>query len=726
MIATRARARLARARVARALVIADVRTYWHSTPWTNEEERAIENTVEKARARARETRARMRTSAFARESDVAPWKRSGAYDVQAFERWFARAPWRVARRAIVVALELGSIALGVARGVGERRGRARALADALARLGPAYIKLGQVMSTRADVFPVEYVEELAKLQDSLPPAEAKASLGALERELGVSVTFFEAFDATPVAAASLAQVYRATLPGGREVAIKLQRPGLAELVALDAVILRRFVAVIGAMRNFKSDVVGIVDELVGRIFEEMDYTQEADNCERFRRMYAADGDAGTGLAGFIGAPRVIRALSTPSVLTMEWVEGLRLTDLKGMVAQGFTPTEVLDRGLRASLHQLLTTGFMHTDPHPGNLIVAARGELIYLDFGMTVEVPIEIRRAMVRGLIGFVNRDSAGLVGDLKVMNFLPPHVDAEAAGEALRTVFAGESATKVRDSMDFMGVVSQLSTALMQHGFRLPPYFSRILRALAALEGTATTIDPSFRVIERSYPFVLSRVLSDRSPEMRESLRRLLLADDGSIRYKRLIRLVQAYGSETAPMSSDEKETSRVVLEKVVAGARELAFGERDCLNNEQEARRATKIAIEDALKFLLSDKGARTREKLVEDFLDACEKLLADDPSPPASPSSSDDVTLSAALATMKATTTAIIEHTDLLIPVLGKAAQTPEAIDAARSTLIAAAHRVERVRERRVAAGATACADASALFRRIVHEITRPPPR
>ena len=318
------------------------------------------------------------------------------------------------------------------------------------------------MSTRADVFPVEYVEELAKLQDALPPSDLATSLETLERELGISIDFFEKFEPTPVAAASLAQVYRATLPGGHEVAIKLQRPGLAELVALDAVILRRFVGVVGKWRNFKSDVVGIVDELVGRIFEEMDYSKEAESCERFREMYAANGDAGVGLAGLVYAPRVVDFLSTPTVLTMEWVQGLRLTDVSLMQSRGITPKEVLDRGLRASLHQLLSSGFMHTDPHPGNLLVAENGGLTYLDFGMTVEVPIETRRAMVRGLIGFVNRDARGLVDDLKVMDFLPPNVDRAAAEEALRSVFAGESTTKVRNSNDFMGVVSQLSTALM------------------------------------------------------------------------------------------------------------------------------------------------------------------------------------------------------------------------------------------------------------------------
>ncbi|OUS43689.1 ABC1 family-domain-containing protein [Ostreococcus tauri] len=632
---------------------------------------------------------------------------------------------KVLRRALVVAYELGAIGLGVAARAGERRRRAQRLTETLARLGPAYIKLGQVMSTRADVFPVEYVEELAKLQDALAPQDAATSLETLERELGLGVDFFEKFHETPVAAASLAQVYRATLPGGQDVAIKLQRPGLAELVALDAVILRRFAGFVGYWRNFKSDVVGIVDELVGRIFEEMDYNKEAESCERFRAMYAPDGDAGVGLAGLVYAPRVVDFLSTQTVLTMEWVEGLRLTDVAMMESRGIVPNEVLDRGLRASLHQLLTSGFMHTDPHPGNLIVAENGGLTYLDFGMTVEVPIETRRAMVRGLIGFVNRDPSGLVDDLRVMNFLPPHVDRAAAEEALRSVFAGESTTKVRNSNDFMGVVSQLSTALMKHGFRLPPYFSRILRALAALEGTATTIDPSFRVVDRSYPFVLSRVLSDRSPEMRESLRRLLLAEDGSIRYKRLIRLIRAYGVEATPMASSETETRsdcRQALDKTIAGLSELASGEKESLSGEDEARRATKTAMEDALRFLLSDRGESTRERLIDDFIAAFEALLDEDSG------SKTDIpegrfTVDDAIGAAKSAATAVGDNPDLWIPVLGRAASERETLAALRASSRVAYDRLIKLRASRRSLGRAPCEDAKELVRKVVHALSAP---
>ncbi|EEH53227.1 uncharacterized protein MICPUCDRAFT_21638, partial [Micromonas pusilla CCMP1545] len=460
--------------------------------------------------------------------------------------------------------------------------RAQRMRRHFVALGPVFVKLGQVLSTRADLLPAVYCVELAKLQDALPPASAEHAVELIRRELGADpAAFFESFSPEPVAAASLAQVHRATLrsrdrdrgedggcidegsgsgprPPPIEVAVKLQRPGLAASVALDATILRGAARVARRFVKLRSDVVGIVDELIGRIYDELDYRREAESLRRFHDTKTRGG----GLEGLVRAPLVLDELSTGAVLTMEWIDGARLTDVARLATAGVTPAALLDRGVRCSLHQLLETGFMHSDPHPGNLVVSERGELVYLDFGMVVEVPPRARRAMIRGLVGFVNRDASGVVSDLIELDFLPRDVDATAGAEALRVVFedaaaatetkpdpdpAGRSRTqtplnRVRGADDFLGVVSQLSAALSTRGFRLPPYFARILRALAALEGTATTIDRDFKVIERAYPYVLARVLADRSPEARESLRRLVLEPDGrSVRWSRVSRLARA-----------------------------------------------------------------------------------------------------------------------------------------------------------------------------------------
>jgi hypothetical protein len=201
---------------------------------------------------------------------------------------------------------------------------------------------------------------------------------------------------------------------------------------------------------------------------------------------------------------------------------------------------------------------MLADPHPGNLIVDEQGALVYLDFGTCVYVPQFQRRAMIRGLIGFVNRDAESLVSDLKTLDFLPEDADDEACVQALTKVF-DERGNRIRDSNDFMAVITQLTEALLYKGFRLPPTFARVLRALAALEGTAQAIDPNFKVLEQSYPYVLARVTSDRSPEMRSAVRRLLLDEkSGKVRWARLRRLVEAYAEKGSEVSGEFHKTRR------------------------------------------------------------------------------------------------------------------------------------------------------------------------
>lgn len=494
-----------------------------------------------------------------------PWEIAATtYDPVSFAEYFAWRPGKVFYRFANIALRLGDIGTRVYVKRGTVEERATILREHFTALGPAFVKFGQVLSTRSDLLPAAVCFELAKLQDNLPAASHEHAVALLARELRAPPeALFEYIPEQPIAAASLAQVYRARVRGGLEVAVKLQRPGLAETLALDSTIMRSIALALRRMVRLRSDFVGIVDELVGRTFDEMDYRLEAASIRRFHNTYAGgEGDAG-GLAGLVRAPLVLDELSTSAVLVMEWIDGTRLTDLDAMLAMGIKPSVLLERGVRCSLHQLLETGFMHSDPHPGNLVVGRDGALVYLDFGMVVEVPRQTRRAMIRGLVGFVNRDAPSMVRDLQTLDFLPPHIDVQAATAALRDVFdraeegggGGEgggnayganiimTGSAVRGTNDFLGVVSQLSAALIQFGFRLPPYFARILRALAALEGTATGIDSDFKVIERAYPYVLAQVLTDRSPEMRQILRRLVLEDGGeAVRWSRVRRLINAY----------------------------------------------------------------------------------------------------------------------------------------------------------------------------------------
>ena len=582
---------------------------------------------------------------------VPPWSRpdrGAVYDPNAFDQYFARRPLKVMYRFAEVTARLSDVGLRVylKRGtIEERAGRMR---RHFTELGPAFVKLGQVLSTRADLLPASYCEQLGQLQDNLPPASREHAIALLARELNAPPeVFFERIPDVPVAAASLAQVYRArTKHGGLNVAVKLQRPGLAAAVALDATILRMLARITRRFVRLRSDVVGIVDELVGRIFDEMDYRSEANAIARFRRDYAVGGGSGVGLEGMVRAPAVLSELSTSSVLVMEWIDGARLSDADAVMKAGLTPGHLLERGVRCSLHQLLTTGFMHSDPHPGNLLVSPDGVLVYLDFGMVVEVSPRVRRAMIRGLVGFVNRDADGLVRDLTTLDFLPCDVDHAAASDALRKVFEASasssanggneeavthpSGSAVRGTNDFLGVVSQLSAALLTHDFRLPPYFARILRALAALEGTATGIDREFKVIERAYPYVLAQLLADNDPEMRDILRRLVLEPCGtSVRWHRVRRLLNAYVSSGGGSSREGSNApgstpfggcrATETAAGLAAGARAVLFGP----GTREEDDDAVK-QVKDAVEYVMSPSGASLRVTLVRDFLDAMDSYL------------------------------------------------------------------------------------------------------
>jgi predicted unusual protein kinase regulating ubiquinone biosynthesis (AarF/ABC1/UbiB family) len=410
--------------------------------------------------------------------------------------------------------------------------RAVQLRETLTHLGPAYIKIGQAISTRPDLVPPTYLEELALLQDQLPPFANEVAFQFIEEELGDRPeNIYAELSPNPVAAASLGQVYKGKLKTGETVAVKVQRPDLAQRIGLDIYILRQLsIWATKSIKRLRSDLVGIMDEFGARIYEEMDYTHEGHNAERFAQLYGHLKD--------IYVPRIYWQYTQRRVLTMEWIIGTKLTQSDKIRDQGTDPAYLIEVGVQCSLRQLLEHGFFHADPHPGNLLATPDGKLAYLDFGMMSEVKSYQRYGLIEAVVHMVNRDFEGLAYDYVKLEFLSPDTDLSPIIPALGNVFGNALGASVAE-LNFKSITDQLSELMYEYPFRVPAYYALIIRSLVTLEGIAINIDPNFKVLSKAYPYVAKRLLTDPAPELRHSLRDLLFKD-GSFRWNRLENLLR------------------------------------------------------------------------------------------------------------------------------------------------------------------------------------------
>ncbi len=448
--------------------------------------------------------------------------------------------------------------------------RAIQLRKTLTDLGPAFIKIGQALSTRPDLVSPIYLEELTKLQDQLPPFSNELAYQFIEEELGDKPeNIYAEISADPLAAASLGQVYKGKLKTGETVAVKVQRPGLSERITLDIYILRSLS--VWAQKTFKvirSDLVAIMDEFGYRIFEEMDYTHEGRNAERFQQLYGHIND--------IYVPRIYWEHTGRRVLTMEWVTGTKLTQLDEISAQGIDARYLIELGVQCSLRQLLEHGFFHADPHPGNLLASPDGKLVYLDFGMMSEVKPYQRYGLLEAVVHLVNRDFEGLAHDYVKLEFLTPDTDLTPIIPALGNVFNDALGASVAE-LNFKSITDQLSALMYEYPFRVPAYYALIIRSLVTLEGIAINVDPNFKVLSKAYPYVAKRLLTDPAPELRASLRDLLFKD-GSLRWNRLENLLKN------ARSSEDYDISQV---------------------------------LDQTLDFLFSERGQYIRERLATELI-------------------------------------------------------------------------------------------------------------
>jgi predicted unusual protein kinase regulating ubiquinone biosynthesis (AarF/ABC1/UbiB family) len=371
------------------------------------------------------------------------------------------------------------------------------LRNSLIDLGPTFIKIGQTLGTRADLLPLAYVKELAKLQDTVPAFPTAEAFARIEAELGKSLAdSYAEIDNEPIASASLGQVYRARLFSGEEVAVKVQRPDLERIISFDVAILYRLIKLTNRVfpkANQNADWEGMLREFHATVFEEMDYVKEGRNADRFRYNFRA--------WRAVRVPKIYWSHTRTKVLTLEFIRGTKVVDIEALRARRISPVKVNRLLVRTYLKQLLEDGFFHADPHPGNLLVMDSGHLAFFDFGMVGCIDAKLQSQMIDAFFHVVEKNVRGLGQDIINLNFLKPGVDPETVRPVVERLFKVYLNLKLGE-VNFKELTYDLAEVVYEYPFRLPANFTYIMRALMTLEGIGIVTDPDFSFFETAKPY--------------------------------------------------------------------------------------------------------------------------------------------------------------------------------------------------------------------------------
>ncbi len=381
------------------------------------------------------------------------------------------------------------------------------LRNVLQDLGPTFIKFGQILSTRHDRIPEDYIQEFSKLQDTVPPMPYSRVERIIEAELGGSPdTLFENFDRKPIAAASIGQVHRARLKdGGGEVAIKVQREGISETIASDIDILYYLAHTLEESELLDPgtfDPVSIIDEFARSITRELDYVREAQNMVTFRRNFEAVAQ--------IRIPRVYTEVSSKRVLCMEYMRGTRANRVDPATVNGPRLAEV---GAKAVLQQVFRDGCFHADPHPGNILIQDGNAICFLDFGMVGRLSQKMRDNISQLLISLINRDYDDLARELIYIGEPIQEIDLDRFSMALMDTLDPYHGVALKQ-VDLGLLISNIMGLLVEFQLKLPGNYAMMLKALISIESLAKVLDPSFDLVEEARPFVQELVLDRWQPK--------------------------------------------------------------------------------------------------------------------------------------------------------------------------------------------------------------------
>ncbi|XP_074296016.1 uncharacterized protein LOC141623759 [Silene latifolia] len=513
----------------------------------------------------------------------------------------------------------------------------KVLKDSFLILGPTFIKVGQSLSTRPDIIGPEISKALSELHDRIPPFPTAVAMKIIEEELGTPTSrFFSYISEEPVAAASFGQVYRGTTCDGCAVAIKVQRPNLHHLVARDIYILRLGLGLLQKIARRKNDIRLYADELGKGLMGELDYRLEAGNALRFLEAHSS--------FPFIHVPKVFRHLTRKRILTMDWVVGENPNDLllvsTGATYDGYAERQkfeakqrlldLVSKGVEASLIQLLETGFLHADPHPGNLRYTTSGQIGFLDFGLMCQMERKHQLAMLASIIHIVNGDWASLVQALSEMDVVVPGTNTRLVTMELENSLGEVEFNDGIPDVKFSKVLGKILSVALKYHFRMPPYYTLLLRSLASLEGLAVAADENFRTFEAAYPYVVRKLLTDNSDASQKILHSVLLDRKREFQWKRLalfLRVGAARKSLRGVVASDAAADAALRSSSATAENFDVAaFVLRLLPSKDGVVLRRLLVAADGSslVRAFLSDEAAPVRQQLCRAIADVLNQWM------------------------------------------------------------------------------------------------------
>jgi ubiquinone biosynthesis protein len=362
-------------------------------------------------------------------------------------------------------------------------------------LGGTYIKMGQMLSTRADILPAEMAAELEKLQDQVPHFPFEDVKKTIEKELGTPIDdLFQKFDPVPFASASIGQVHSAVLTKGDSVVVKVQRPEVQSSVSVDCEILLDAAKFLERRKIFKGyHFVPVAQEIKEFLEGETDYLREAHNAERFRKSFSDDPS--------VYVPAIHWGHTTGRVLTMEKVEGTKIIELERLQSQGFDLRDIARKGINAYMKQILSHGFFHADPHPGNLFVTFDGKIAFVDFGLVGEIDPDLRAKLGDLFIAIVRKNLDGITDALTAIGSLPPQADRLRLKKELGVILDQYSEMTLKE-IRVGEVIREVMNLIYSYQVRIPSDFTLMIKTFATLEGLGKQLDPEFNIFEVAEPY--------------------------------------------------------------------------------------------------------------------------------------------------------------------------------------------------------------------------------